>query len=140
VDTNVLVHARISQAPLQHAAVTKLDDLDVAGHPLGISRQVLREYLAALSTPGVAATPLSATTLVADVQGFAKRFLVAEDSAAVFSQLLTVLAAVPCGGMQVHDANIVATMLARGIPKLLTHHVADFSRFAAYITLIPLVP
>jgi hypothetical protein len=31
-------------------------------------------------------------------------------------------------------------MLAHGIPKLLTHNVADFNGFAAYITVVPLVP
>ncbi len=42
--------------------------------------------------------------------------------------------------VQVHDANIVATMLAQGIQKLLTHNVADCKRFAAHITVMPLVP
>jgi predicted nucleic acid-binding protein len=30
----------------------------------------------------------------------------------------------------VHDANIVATMLANGIARLLTFNVTDFRRFA----------
>ena len=32
-------------------------------------------------------------------------------------------------GKQVHDANIVATMLAHGVGRLLTFNVADFQRF-----------
>lgn len=40
---------------------------------------------------------------------------------------------------QVHDANIVATMLAYGIPRLLTHNVDDFKRFAHLIAVLPLV-
>ena len=51
-----------------------------------------------------------------------------------------VLAAVPTAGKQVHDANIVATMLAHGIPRLLTHNVTDFTRFAAIIAVEPLIP
>jgi hypothetical protein len=31
-------------------------------------------------------------------------------------------------------------MLAYGIPKLLTHNVADFNRFAGQIAILPLVP
>jgi hypothetical protein len=31
-------------------------------------------------------------------------------------------------------------MLAHGIAKLLTHNVADFNRFSAYITVLPLIP
>jgi predicted nucleic acid-binding protein len=39
-----------------------------------------------------------------------------------------------------HDANIVATMQAHGIPKLLTHNIADFARFSSMTTLLPLIP
>jgi hypothetical protein len=38
VDTNILVYARVAQAPLHGNAVTKLNDLTAAGHPLWISR------------------------------------------------------------------------------------------------------
>lgn len=79
-------------------------------------------------------------TLLADVQRFLTQFLVAEDGPAVTAHLVSLLGSVACAGKQVHDANLVATMLAQGIPRLLTHNVADFTRFAAYITVLPLVP
>ncbi len=34
-------------------------------------------------------------------------------------------------GRRIHDANVVATMLAHGMSLLLTENVADFSEFAA---------
>ena len=37
------------------------------------------------------------------------------------------------GGKQVHDANIVATMLAYGIPCLLAHNTKDFELFNGII-------
>jgi predicted nucleic acid-binding protein len=40
----------------------------------------------------------------------------------------------PIGGKQVHDANIVATMLVYGIPCLLTHNAKDFERFGDIVT------
>ena len=40
----------------------------------------------------------------------------------------------PIGGKQVHDANIVATMLVYGIPCLLTHNARDFERFGDMVT------
>lgn len=43
------------------------------------------------------------------------------------------------GGKQVHDTNIVATMLAHDIPCLLTHNVKDFTRFEELITIEGLV-
>ena len=39
---------------------------------------------------------------------------------------------------QVHDTNIVATMLTYGIPRIVTNNPDDFAPFAALITIIPL--
>ncbi len=40
------------------------------------------------------------------------------------------------GGRQVHDANIVATMLAHGETRLLTANRSDFRRFEPRIELV----
>ena len=45
---------------------------------------------------------------------------------------------VPVGGKQVHDANIVATMLAHGERRLLTFNVNDFRRFGQRVELVAL--
>jgi hypothetical protein len=50
------------------------------------------------------------------------------------------LAAVTCGGKQIFDANIVATMMTGSIRRVLTHNVGDFRRFSAWIDILPLVP
>jgi hypothetical protein len=42
---------------------------------------------------------------------------------------------VPLGRRQVHDANIVASMLAHGETRLLTFNAADFTRFQPRIEL-----
>jgi len=77
--------------------------------------------------------------LIQDVYDFAERFHVAEDGERVTARLLSLMSEVPVGGKQVHDTNIVATMLVHDIPRLLTHNVDDFKRFARYIKVIPLV-
>jgi hypothetical protein len=53
-------------------------------------------------------------------------------------RLLDLLQQFPTGGKQVHDANIVATMLVHNIPARLTHNTDDFARFAGVITVVPL--
>ena len=58
----------------------------------------------------------------------------------VTTNLLNLLTTITINGKQVHDANIVATMQAHGIPKLLTHNTTDFARYASIITVVPLVP
>lgn len=44
----------------------------------------------------------------------------------------------PTRGKQIHDANIVATMLVNGVDTLLTMNVADLQRYQGRITLVPL--
>jgi hypothetical protein len=79
-------------------------------------------------------------TLAADVAVYQTAYQVADETAAVTAHLLALLAAFPTAGKQVHDSNIVATMQAYGIPRLLTHNTADFARFTSVIAIEPLVP
>jgi predicted nucleic acid-binding protein len=66
---------------------------------------------------------------------FSQRFWLAEDAPQVRTRLLDLLADHPIAGKQVHDANLVATMLAYDITRILTFNVADFRRFAGLITI-----
>ncbi|MBF0463159.1 MAG: hypothetical protein HQL87_17465 [Magnetococcales bacterium] len=38
--------------------------------------------------------------------------------------MLRLVSSLPCGGKQIHDANIIATMLAHDIPTLATYNLA----------------
>lgn len=140
VDTNVLMYATSATSPLYATARAALDTLDLAGVEVWTSRQVMREYMAAMTRPQPFAGPVAVTTVAADVGRFLGKFHVAEDGPAVFARLLALLSSVACAGRQVHDANIVATMLAHGVPNLLTHNTADFNRFTGHVTVVPLVP
>lgn len=138
VDTNVLVYGVLTTAPLNGTALQRIRALQQAGTERWISRQVLREFLAAV-TRGQSFSKAMATAIThaARLRGL---YRIAEDGPAVTTNLLTLCQAVPVGGKQVHDANIVATMQACGIAKLLTHNTADFVRFQNVITVLPLVP
>jgi predicted nucleic acid-binding protein len=140
VDTNVLVYATVPAAPMHAAAATALAAEQAAGRELWISRQVLREYLAVLSRPQTFSPPVAPAQLVKQVQAFQAWFRIADETTVVTTNLLNLVATVVLGGRQVHDANIIATMQAHGIGKLLTHNTADFARFGALITVVPLVP
>ena len=54
----------------------------------------------------------------------------------MWDQLIELSRRCSFGGRQVHDANIVATMLAHGERRLLTFNEADFRRFGALIEII----
>ena len=62
--------------------------------------------------------------------------LLAED-AKVAERVLGLLADVEAG-RQVHDANVVATMLVHGIAVIVTMNLDDFARFGQYVDLLRL--
>src|SRR5258707_11245603 len=138
VDTNVLTRATIDAAPLHREARTLLDKLWDERAELSISHQVLREYIANATRPQTYSPPLPMDAVLAQVEDFHKTFYILSDSPAVLARFLELVRKVPVGGKQVHDANIVATMLAYDLEELLTHNVKDFERFEAYIRVIPL--
>lgn len=140
VDTNILVYASLPSSPFHVRADQTLNTLAANGSEFWLSRQILREWLATMSRPGTATPPIPYAQLLADVNKLASRFWIAEDNSAVFAELLTILTTTPSQGKMIHDANIVATMLTHGVTHLLTHNTADFARFAAYITVVPLIP
>lgn len=138
VDANILVYSTLASSPLNETARKAIEDREAAGIALWISRQILREYLSALTRPQTYTSPLPMSMLIADVQHFERRFRIAEDSAQVTQELLRLIAPIRIGGKRIHDANIVATMLTNGITHLLTHNTADFSSFSQRITVVPL--
>lgn len=138
IDTNILVYANLALSPFHVPAKERLQAFTEQGIDLWISRQTLREYLAAMTRRGDLTGNIPIASLVADVQYFASYFRLVEDNLLVTESLLTLMEEIPSGGRQVHDANIVATMLVYGIPQLLAHNTGDFARFSGLITVLPL--
>lgn len=132
VDTNVLVYANVAEAPQHAAALAAITAARETGRTLWISHQVLREYLVMMTRPQSFET-LPRETVLDQARQFLEQFEVADESVAVTEHLLALMAEIPVGGKQVHDANIVATLLAYGIPALLTHNTQDFVRFSKRI-------
>lgn len=140
VDTNVLLRATFSGFAEHVRARSLLFQQREAGANLWISRQVIREFLVQVTRaqllPG-SEFPLPSYRIESIVLKFPILYRIADDTEAVTSKLLDLLKQYPTGGKQVHDANIVATMLVNGISRLITLNVEDMKRFTQ-IELIPL--
>lgn len=137
IDTNVLVYARFSVAPWHERARRNLERASAEGAIPRISRQIVREYLMAVTRPqSWWSAPLSATEAVADVERFLGSFAILDESPRVTGLLLTLCREFSVSGKQVHDANIVATMLAHGERRLLTFNDADFRRYGSRVELV----
>lgn len=139
IDTNALLRANHPSLGLHHEANAMLVQFWQDGYELWISRQVIREYLVQLTRPGLLAKPLTITEVEAQVKGLRTVFRIADETEAVTEKLIDLMKLIPSGGKQVHDANIVATMLVNDIHTLLTNNVSDMKRFAEQIMITPLV-
>ncbi len=136
IDTNVLVNSRVPGAPHHDDARASLERAFRDPEPMRISRQVIREYLAVVTRPQTWPVAITREEAMEDVSRLTGSFQVLEDGPAVTELLVALCREVPAGGRQIHDANIVATMLARGERRLLTFNVADFRRYGDRIELV----
>jgi predicted nucleic acid-binding protein len=138
VDTNILIFATNSTSPWHLPATNALQEARHLGVELIISPQVIREYLAAATRFSSSATPLPLAAILTNVRIFQTNFQLVEDNALVSAKLIDLISQITVGGKQIHDANVVATMQVHNITHLLTHNLADFVRFAHFITVLPL--
>ena len=136
IDTNILVSARILEAPDHDRARAHLERAFQDLEPLRISRQVMREYLSVITRPQTWSIAIARDDALADVERLTNSFEILEDGPGVTQSLLALCREVAVGGRQIHDANIVATMLAHGERRLLTFNSADFRRYGDRIELV----
>lgn len=139
LDTNVLLAATDEGRAEHRDALAILNEWAAEGTTLCTSGQILREYLAVATRPvennGLGLKPADA---VSNVRAIRERTTFLAEDARVADRLQGLLADVECGGKQVHDANVIATMLAHGVGTVITMNVQDFVRFERYVSLIRL--
>lgn len=136
IDTNVLVSARVPNAPDHHAARKALRHALQDHTPARISRQIIREYLVVVTRPQAWGAPMPRHDALQDVERMLGTYDVLEDGPAVTEALVALCREIPVGGQQFHDANIVATMLAHGERRLATFNLADFRRYRDLIEVV----
>ena len=137
IDTNVLVFSRIVEAPDHEIAQDRLRRAFLQGpEPPKISRQILREYLSVVTRPLSWRAALPISEALNHVNRLLTTYEILEDGPAVTETLIRLCREVSVGGRQIHDANIVATMMAHGERRLLTFNTTDFRRFGERIDLV----
>lgn len=135
IDTNILIYAKSETSKFHEATIQKLDQLFEADYEFWISRQVIREYLVCITREESLKDIISAKSIQNDIWEFEKNFQIANETQEVTSNLINFYNDIMITGKQIHDANIVATMLANQIHQLLTLNVNDFKRFSKYISI-----
>jgi predicted nucleic acid-binding protein len=139
LDTNVLIAATDEGRAEHHDALTVVNDWAAGNTELCTSGQVLREYLAVATRPvAMNGLGLNLPDALGNVSAIRERTTLLAEDAKVADRLVGLLADVECRGKQVHDANLVATMLVYGIRTIVTMSIADFARFAGHVATIRL--
>jgi predicted nucleic acid-binding protein len=138
-DTDILLAATDEGRPEHRSALAALHEWPGAGTTLYMSGQVVREYLSVATRPTERnGLGLSRTDAMSNARAFRGRLRLLEENVKVADQLLALIDTVDCTGKQVHDANIVATMLAHGVRTLVTLNASDFARFEPLVKLAEL--
>lgn len=129
IDTNVLVAATVESHPSHATAVALLARLVADKVPLSISTQICREFLVVLTRQPVEGRTFSVDEAQVALGRWRSSCTVLGDDEAVLAEVLDLVRRHGVKGKQVHDANVVATMLANGISRLATFNVGDFRRY-----------
>jgi predicted nucleic acid-binding protein len=139
LDTNVLLAATDESRAEHSDALAILNRWPDEQATLCTSGQILREYLAVATRPvGHNGLGLKSDEAAGNVRAIRERTTLLEEDSRVADRLLRLLDDVECGGKQVHDANVVATMLVHGVGTVVTMNVGDFGRFGRYVSVVQL--
>lgn len=136
VDTNVLLRAMIPQMSQHAEAEALLQQMWQDNVELWISRQVIREYLVQATHPNSFKPALTIDQVLHQMNIIETLFRIADETQAVTEALFALLKAYPTRGKQIHDANLVAVMMANQIDTILTLNTADFRRFEDRIRIV----
>jgi predicted nucleic acid-binding protein len=139
LDTNVLIAATDEGRAEHRDALLVVNDWASRPTELCTSGQILREYLTVATRPAEKnGLGLNRSDALGNVHAIRGRTTLLAEDAKVADRLLSLLADVDCRGKQVHDANVVATMLVYGVRAVVTTNMEDFARFEGHVSLIRL--
>ena len=136
LDTNILLRSTVQAFPGYPEIQAFVAQYLAEDSEMWISRQVIREYLVQTMRPQSFMNPMTPEQAIQQVKSIEQVFQIADETSTTTEELLQLIRSFPMGGKQIHDANIVATMLTYDIDTLITLNTTDFKRFADKITLI----
>jgi predicted nucleic acid-binding protein len=130
VDTNLLLRLAQPQHPLNRVARAALNALRDRGEDLCLTPQNLIEFWGVATRPvaslnGLGMTPDEADRELTQLEGL---FRLLPDVSSIYPNWRRLVVAARVSGRQVHDARLVAVMLAHRISHLLTFNTGDFTR------------
>jgi predicted nucleic acid-binding protein len=143
VDTNVLLRFADRAYPLHPTLRTAFRKLRQDGHQLRVTPQNCVEFWNVATRPaarnGFGLQPADADRLLRLIE---RLFPLLPEAPTVYPEWRRLVVRFGVSGVQVHDARLVAAMLASGVTHILTLNTADFTRYAGVgvVAVDPLAP
>jgi len=139
VDTGVLLRVFDRSAPEQRTIFRALRKLWAANHDLVTSAQNIAEFWNVCTRPASARGGFGLAVPVVDerVKVIEKMGTVLPFPIRAYAEWRRLLVQHQITGVAVHDARLVATMIAANIGHILTMNDADFRRYAGLTVLTP---
>ncbi len=131
VDTNILLRFLLPNDPTYPAIRKAVRILKTHREQLVTTPQNLAEFWNVCTRPSTARGGLGLTVEATErrLRLLERHFPVLRDNPDSYSRWKSLVTTHNVMGVQVHDARLVASMIANGITHLLTANVADFTRY-----------
>jgi predicted nucleic acid-binding protein len=134
LDTNILLTATDERRDGHERALHVINGWPAQGTTLYTSGQIIREYLSVATRPATHnGLGLTVSDALDNARAFRSRMLLLPEDAKVANRLAELLEETKSSGKQVHDANVVATMLVHGVGTVVTLNTGDFARFGRHV-------
>ena len=129
IDTNVLVYSTVTSCPLYSEASQYLAQLLDNGIELCITPQIIREYLVVLTRGDIFERKFTTVEALGELWAIRPTFTLLDETREVTQYLFDLVQRYQIRGKAIHDANIVASMLAHRVMRLMTYNFRDFRIF-----------
>ncbi len=130
LDSNMMLRWANKGDPDRPMAISAMQKTRRRGEVLRSTPQNYTEFWSGATRPatvnGLGLTPAQTAILAAQLRA---SFPLLPDTGLVFEEWLRVVTQASVSGRQVHDARLVAVMLAHGLTHILTFNVKDFQRY-----------
>ncbi len=138
VDTNILLRLLNPTDPEYTTVRSAVESLVARGDQLCVVPQNLVEFWNVCTRPADK-NGLGLTTAETDVRAtlIENNFLLLPDDERMHAEWRRLVVACSVAGVQVHDARLVAAMLAHTVPQLLTLNDRDFQRYPGIVVVHP---
>lgn len=130
-DSNTFLRLAEKNSPHRLIVFNAIRRLRTANESLYYTPQVLAEFWNVCTRPASSRGGLGLSVVQTErkTELIGKYFTILHDNPATFSEWRRLVSDLQVKGVQVHDAKLVASMIAHNITHLVTFNVKDFSRF-----------